>query len=211
MSRAFARFAGFASIFVGIGGLVYGILFAYIVAGAPRLVGQLWFLLLMVGGLFSLVVVAALYRALREADGGFALVALLLGLLAATGGLLHGAYNLGDVIGPPIGRLPPHPETVSSGILRYGVQGLFLLQVGWLLRRSPRFPGGLAAVAGFGGVLLVVVYLGRLFDFITPATTISLLPPLLYGLVVHPTFYVWLGLALRRAAAGERASVEASR
>jgi hypothetical protein len=204
MSRAFARFAGIASIFVGLGGLVYALLFVYIVAGAPRLVGNIWYLLLMLGGLFSLVVVAALYRALREVDAGFALVAMLLGFLAAAGGLLHGAGLLGEVLGPRIQGVPPLYDTISGGFLRYGIQGVALLLVGWLLARSEAFPRGLAWVAGTGGILLVLIYLGRLFDFVTPAVRVSLIPPVLYGLVIHPVFYVWLGLRLRRLpASGE--------
>jgi hypothetical protein len=123
MSRAFARFAGIASTLVGLGGLLYALLFIYIVAGAPRLVGHLWYLLLMLGGLFSVVVVAAVYRVLREVDAGLALVALLLGFLAATGGLLHGAGLLGEVLGPRIQAVPPLFDTISGGFRRLPASG----------------------------------------------------------------------------------------
>ena len=56
-------------------------------------------------------------------------------------------------------------------------------------------------LAAARGVLLVLVYLGRLTGVIDPATEVTTLSPLLYGLVVHPVFYVWLGVVLRRAAA----------
>jgi hypothetical protein len=50
----------------------------------------------------------------------------------------------------------------------------------------------------FGGGLLVLIYFGRLYDFITPASHTSLIPPFLYGFVVHPIFYGALGLILWR-------------
>jgi hypothetical protein len=55
-----------------------------------------------------------------------------------------------------------------------------------------------------GGVLLIVIYFGRLFDFITAGDYTSL-PPNLFGFAVHPLFYAWLGLVLWRARAASDA------
>ncbi len=47
-------------------------------------------------------------------------------------------------------------------------------------------------------MVLVYIYVGRLYDFVTPATKISLWAPVLYGLVLFPAFYLWLGRLLAR-------------
>jgi hypothetical protein len=57
----------------------------------------------------------------------------------------------------------------------------------------------------FSGALLLLIYFGRLYDFITPASHTSLIPPFLYGFIVHPIFYGALGLILWRE--GERRAV----
>jgi hypothetical protein len=137
--RTFDRFAGTSAILVGLGGLVYGVLYGAIVLGASRPVRITWLAVGLLGALLTTPVLVALYYRLRDTDRGFALLALL--------------------------------------------------------------PRGLGSLASAGGVLLVLVYLGRLTGVIDPATEVTTLPPLLYGLVVHPVFYVWLGVVLRRTAA----------
>jgi hypothetical protein len=75
-----------------------------------------------------------------------------------------------------------------------------LLLVGWLLARDPGVPNTLAWLALLGGAVLVFMYIGRLFDFITPGDYFSLLPPIAYGFVIHPLLYAWVGWILWRAA-----------
>ena len=58
-------------------------------------------------------------------------------------------------------------------------------------------PARLGQLAVLSGAVLVFTYIGRLYDFITPAHRPILFPPLLYGLVLHPALYVWLGRLLR--------------
>ena len=48
------RLAGPCATVVGVGGLLYGALFAWIVVGAPDWVPKVWFALLTVGGLLVL-------------------------------------------------------------------------------------------------------------------------------------------------------------
>jgi hypothetical protein len=45
-----------------------------------------------------------------------------------------------------------------------------------------------------------LTYVGRLTGVIDPADRITLIPPLLYGLLLHPVLYVWLGIVLWRRA-----------
>ena len=200
--RTFDRFAGTCAILVGVGGLIYGILFGAIVLGASRPVAVTWLTLGLVGALLATPVSVALYYRLRDIDRGFALLALLVGLAAALGQFENSALGLGGALTPAIGSrgAPADP----FGAFRFGLAGVALFLVGWLAVRGGALPRGLGYLAEAGGILLALVYLGRLTGVIDPATRITVLPPVLYGVVVHPVFYVWLGLVLRRTAATDR-------
>ena len=199
MTRTFERFAAVAAIAVGFGAIFYAALFVAIVEGAGVTTGKLWFFTLMVGAIATVPVIVALFLLLRDLDQGFALTALVLGLGSALGGVMHGAYNLGAKVTPPAqGVAGPNEEAVSHGVLRYLIAGLFFLLVAWLVMRSDRLPRALGYVAALAGAALVFIYVGRLYDFITPGDYVSLIPPLVYGFVLHPLWYGWLGLLLWR-------------
>jgi hypothetical protein len=201
-TTAFDRFGGMSAILLGIGGLIYAILFAFVVAGSPSWVTGLWLTFLLVGGLLTTVVTVALYQRLRETDEGVALWALLLGFAAAIGGMVHAGFQLVSLTNPISGitTIGQRTPTDPVGILRFGLAGVTLLILGWLIVRGAQFPRSLGYLAYFGGALLVFIYIGRLFDFITPVDKITLIPPFLYGFIVHPVFYVWLGRELLRTA-----------
>lgn len=194
----FDRFAGTSAILVGVGGLAYGLLFGYIVLGAPNAVAITWNVLGLLGALLATSVSVALYYRLRDTDRGFALLALLLGLAASLGQLENSALALGGGLTPGIGKTAAPSD--PFGVFRFGLAGVALFVVGWLIVRGGALPRGLGYLAEAGGILLVLVYLGRLTGVIDPATRITVLPPVLYGIVIHPWFYVWLGLTLRRSA-----------
>ena len=159
---------------------------------------ELWFGLLIGGGLALAVVFAGVYERIRPAEPGLALVAVLLGTLGGLGGVLHGAFGLAHLLGRPVGDAQLDP----MGVLRYATAGLALLTLGWAIRRTDALPKALGALAMFGGFLLVLIYAGRLYDFVTPAVRASLIPPILYGFVVHPVLYIGLGRALFRMGVG---------
>jgi hypothetical protein len=196
---SFTRFAGLASFLVAVGALAYAIVFIAIVEGAGKATLEFWFFLLMLGGIATIPVLVALYLLLREVDVGFALTAFLFGLGAAFGGILHGAYNLGGNVTPPEPGYGPGQEEVAHGILRYGVAGLALLLLAWLIHRHAGLPRRLAYLGYLGGAVLVFIYIGRLYDFIEPGNYVSLIPPIAYGFAIHPLFYAWLGLILWRS------------
>jgi hypothetical protein len=195
----FERFAALCALAVSGGSLLYAALFITIVEGSAE-TNDLWFTTLLIGALFTIPPWIAIYGRVRAVDAGLALTGLVLGLGGAFGGVLHGGYELAANVTPPKQGYYPGPESVSKGVLRYLVAGLALLVIAWLIAYGRTLPAGLGFVAGFGGVLLVVIYFGRLFDFITPGDYTSLIPPILFGFVVHPFFYAWLGLVLWRAA-----------
>jgi hypothetical protein len=195
MAPSLDRLAGPLATAVGVGGLLYGALFAWIVAGPPDWVPGVWHALLLAGGLLTLPVVVALYLRLRPTDEGLALTGLLLGLAGALGGVLHGGFNLAAQVNlASVGEGNSSPD--PGGVLRYLTAGLALAVVGWLVVRGGALPRALGQLALAGGAVLVFIYVGRLFDFITPADRITLVPPFVYGLVIHPVLYLWLGRLL---------------
>lgn len=201
----FERFAGLSSFLVVVGAALYSVFFIWVVEGGGSNVKAIWYFLLMLGGLGTVPVLVALYYRLRPVDPGFALTALLLGLGAALGAVLHGSYSLGAEVTPPdpyaLGQ-----EDVARGALRYLVFGLFFLLTSWLIQRGGVLPRGLAYLGYLGGAILVFIYIGRLFDFIKPDDYVSLIPPIVYGFAVHPLWYLWLGLELWRGEAAAPAS-----
>ncbi|MGH2710461.1 MAG: DUF4386 family protein [Actinomycetota bacterium] len=195
MTRTFQRFAGTCSILVGIGGLAYGVLFGFIVYGAERPVALVWLALGLLGALLGTPVAVALYMKLRDRDWGFALLALLLGIFGSVGQLQNSALTLAKEVGELRGE-----SSDPAGAFRFGLLGLSLLIVGWLIVRSGAFPKRLGYLAEVGGVLLVLTFLGRTTGLIDTANELSVLPPVLYGVVIHPVLYVWLGRVLRKDA-----------
>jgi hypothetical protein len=204
MSATFQRFAGISAILVGVGGLIYGVLFGAIeyalnLEVAPtwlRPVNLTWLTLGLVGAALATPVAVALYLRLRDTDRAFALLALLFGFVAALGQLENSSLTLAKEVGDLVGE-----SSDPAGHFRFGLLGLSLFIVGWLTLQGGALPRRLGQVAEAGGILLVLTYLGRLTGIIDPGTPVTTLPPLLYGVVVHPIFYVWLGRTLRREAA----------
>jgi hypothetical protein len=195
MSPTFQRFAGISAVLVGVGGLVYGVLFGAIVYGAGRGLILTWLTLGLVGAALATPVAVALYLRLRDTDRAFALLALLFGFVAALGQLENSSLALAISVGDLVGE-----SSDPAGHFRFGLLGLSLSIVGYLILRGGAFPKGLGYVALAGGILLVLTYVGRVTGVIDPATEFTVIPPVLYGVVIHPVFYVWLGRLLRREA-----------
>ncbi|MCA1675440.1 MAG: hypothetical protein LC799_25730, partial [Actinobacteria bacterium] len=62
MSPSLERVAGPLARAVGVGGLLYGLLFVWIVQGAPDWVPEVWHALLVVGGLLTIPVTGLVMR-----------------------------------------------------------------------------------------------------------------------------------------------------
>jgi thiol:disulfide interchange protein len=191
-SASFERFAGACAILAGIAGFLYAV--AFIILQNVLLSG----LFLMLVGLFTSAALVAVYQRLRETDASFALFALLLGLAGALGSAVHGGYDLANAINPPSSSMPDLPNPIDPrGLLTFGVTGIALFIVAWLIGRGGQFPRGLGYLGYVSAVLLVVLYLGRLIVF-NPTNPVILVPALLNSFLVNPIFYLWLGLALLR-------------
>jgi hypothetical protein len=122
--------------------------------------------------------------------------------VGATGAMVHGGYDLANTVQPPVSDVLaeaslPHPID-PRGLLTFAVSGLGLLVLSMQSRRSGTLPANLAALGMTVGVLLIVVYLGRLI-VLDPTNPLVAAPAALTGLVLSPAFYIWLGLELRRS------------
>jgi hypothetical protein len=173
--------------------------FLYAVAFVVLKSGLLSALFLMIVGLLTTAVVVALYERLRAVDNSFALWALLLGLAGALGSAVHGGYDLSNALHPPAQVNADLPSQIDPrGLLTFGVAGLGLWVVAWLITRASDLPKALGYLGFLAAALLIVLYLGRLI--VLDATSLLIVgPALLAGFVVSPLFYVWLGLTLWRA------------
>ena len=197
-TRSFERSAGATAVAVGIGGLLYSVAFVIISRSAPDTGRFLSSLLLLIGGVLGIQVMAALYRRLRDVDAGFALVGLLFGFAGALGSTVHGAYDLANFLHPPAVLASDIPSAVDPrGILTFGLSGLAVLVMARLMSRGGGFPARLALLGYLSGVLLVLIYLGRLI-VLDPGSPLILGPAALEGFVVNPVWYIWLGMTLWR-------------
>ncbi|MGH2492479.1 MAG: hypothetical protein ACRDF9_13340 [Candidatus Limnocylindria bacterium] len=197
-SRSFERSAGATAIVVGIGGLLYSVAFVIVSRSAPDTGRFLSSLFLLLGGVLGIHVMAALYRRLRDVDAGFALVGFMFGFAGALGSTVHGAFDLANFFHAPAALASDVPNAVDPrGILTFGLSGLAVLVIARLMSRDGRFPARLALLGYVSGVLLVLIYLGRLI-VLDPASPLILGPAALEGFIVNPVWYVWLGWTFLR-------------
>lgn len=197
-SASYERFAGVCAILAGISGFLYALAFIIIQQSAPALGALLSALFLLLLGLVSSAAQVGVYGRLRDAAPLLALWALILAMVAAFGSAVHGGYDLANALNPPSTPIVDLPSQIDPrGLLTFGVAGLALLVISWIIIGSGRLPRGLGYLGYFSAVLLVVLYLGRLI-ILSPSSPIILGPAVLNGFIVSPIWYVWLGLALLR-------------
>jgi len=189
-SRTFERFAGLAAIGAGAASLAYAVAFLFV--RTP--VGASVALLLI--GLFGSAAIVAVYGRVRAVDGGFALWALVLGIVGSLGAIVHGGYDLANAV-----TRVPTPNLPNAfnprGLVTFGIAGIGTFVVSWLIIRGGAFPRLLGYLGVVLSVLLVALYLGRLL-ILNPANLLIAIPALVAGLVVSPLWYAWIGLELWR-------------
>jgi hypothetical protein len=200
-SASFEKFAGLCAIAAGIVGFLYALAFVVVSRSNPQLGGLLAALFLALGGLLSSVVFTGLFSRLQSTEPGFALWAVILGLFGAMGSLIHGGYDLANTINVP-DSLPANLANLPSqvdprGLLTFGVVGIALLVTAWLIARGGQLPRNLGYLGYLLGVLLIVIYLGRLIilDPTHPLLVAAVLPT---GFIINPLWNIWLGLSLHR-------------
>jgi hypothetical protein len=134
-SASFERFAGGCAILTAIASFLYAVAFVIL----QNVVLSALFLTAV--GLLSSAVLVAVYYRLRQTNPAFALLALVLGIAGALGSAVHGGYDLANAIHPSSSSaLAELPSPVDPrGLLTFGVSGLALLIIGWLIVREGGF------------------------------------------------------------------------
>jgi hypothetical protein len=185
---------------VALGGVGYAIAFVITVGSAPRAASYASSLFLLAGGLVSLVVMIALYQRLRLPDPSFALLGLLLGVAGALGSSIHGGFDLAVLVKRPAYSDVYFPaNTVDPrGLLTFGFTALALLVIAYLiLRGGAALPRRLGHLGLLGGILLIVVYFGRLI-VLNPKNPGLLTAVVLSGFIVNPVWFLWVARILWR-------------
>ena len=190
------RFAGLCAILAGISGFLYSISFVFLKNGL------LIALFLLLGGLFSSVALTALYSRVQTVEATLARLAWILGIVGALGAAIHGGYDLANAIHPPaqnfalaIASLPSSID--PRGLLTFGVAGLGFLGFAWLMGRGASFSSAMSYLTYLLGILLIVLFLGRLIILDTRNPLIVVVGSL-SGFIVNPLWYLWLGATLSR-------------
>ena len=188
---SFSAFAGWFAILAGAAGILYSVAFVLL---KSELLSALF---LMLGGLFSLVALTGLYQRLHEVEISYALLAFIWSTGATLGSLIHGGYDLSNALHPPAAPNMDLPSPIDPrGLLTFGVAGIGLFFLSWLMARDRTFPQGLSWLGYISAVLLVYLYLARLIVLV--AGPVILFPAALEGFLVNPIWYIWLGIALLR-------------
>jgi hypothetical protein len=189
----FDRLAGWAAVLAVIASLVYTL--AFVVLKNPLLaaVG------LTAGGLLSAAALFAVYARVRG-TGPLATLGLVLALAGTLGAALHGAYDLATVLHPETpGVTGPFPAD-PRGFLTFGVAGLGVLALSWAGMSQANLPRNLLLLGVVFGLVLVVIYLGRLI--VLDATSPLVLGPAVVGALISPIWYGWLAYLLLTGRAG---------
>lgn len=189
---AIDRLGGLCALGSGIVGFLYSLSFIFLKNNL------LIALFLMMGGLFAIAALSALYSRVKEIDSAFALLAWTLGIAGAFGAVIHGGYDLANVINPPAVNLDLAnlPSSIDPrGLLTFGVAGLGFFGFAWLLRRSKHFSPAMAYLTYLLAILLVVLYLGRLI-ILSASNPLIVVTAVLSGFIVNPLWYVWLSIVL---------------
>lgn len=205
-TTSFARFGGICAVLAGVIGFCYSVSFVIIDRISASASDKLSALFLLLGGAVGSAALVALYERLRRdgAEPGFALWALLLGLVSALGSAIHGGYDLANALHTPA-TTPDLPSGIDPrGLLTFGLAGVATLTFALLIRRSSDLPRNLGTLGLALGALLVIIYLGRLI-ILSAHNPAIVVPAVVTGFIVSPVWYVWLGRLLLNEADSEDA------
>jgi hypothetical protein len=186
------------AILGGVAGLLYSVAFVIIARTSPDLGVTLYSLFLLLGGVLNTAVLVALYHRLRATSQPFAMWGVALGVAAAVGSIIHGGYDLANAINPPANANLDLPSQVDPrGLLTFGVAGISVFVLSWLITRNGDFPKALGYLGYVVAVMLLIIYIGRLviLDATNPAIVV---PALLTGFLLNPAWYIGIGLVLLR-------------
>jgi len=201
LMKDFQHFAGLLSVLAGFSAFAYAFSFIVVSRTNPGQGVLLSGMFLMFTGILTTAPWVAIYERLKSEDSGFVLWVLLLGIVSSIGMAAHGGYDLANAINPPsqnLSSLSNLPSQIDPrGLLTFGVAGVALLILSWIMDRTNKFPKNLAYLGILSAILSLVLYYGRLI-ILAPSSPIILYPALINGFIVGPLFYLWLGMVLKR-------------
>jgi hypothetical protein len=112
--------------------------------------------------------------------------------------MMHGGYDLADLVKPPAALASDVPNAVDPrGLGTFGLTALTLAVTGVLVVRGRRLPLGLGYLSFVSAALLAFVYVGRLV-ILNPKSPGLLTAAVIVGFLVNPVWFGWLGLVLWR-------------
>jgi hypothetical protein len=194
VSSSYERFAGVCAVLTGVVGFGYAV--AFVILRSTMFSA----LLLILGGLLGAAALVAIYARLKETDASFALWGLILGAVGAIGSAIHGGYDLANSLHPPAAVNLDLPSQIDPrGMLTFGVAGLGLWVIAWLILRGGQFSKWLGYLGYVTAALLIIIYLARLI-VLDATSPLVLIPALLAGFVASPVWYVWMGVSLWKGA-----------
>jgi hypothetical protein len=210
----FETVAGIAAMVTGICVFCYAISLVILAVSLHVGIGALRLasIFLIFGSLASTLVWVAIYARLRETDAAFALWALIVGIVGHFGSVAYGGYDLAASVTngqqPTIGRIID--QASPQGLFTFGVVGLSLFVIAWMIERGGTFPRPLGYVGYVFALLSIYIYPARVIlqQLNNPALAG---PIILIGFIVGPLFYIWLGVTLLNRTVGERATNAASK
>jgi hypothetical protein len=199
VSGTFERFGGACAVLAGLAGFAYSTAFVIYLHDGSRGAVYADSILLLVGGLVSIVAFVAVYGRLRATDEGFALVGLLAAFAGAYGAMAHGAYDLANLVKPPAVLAADVPSSTDPrGLATFALTGVAVAIAAFLIVRGRALPVRLGYLGLLGAALLVFVYVGRLV-ILDPTSPGLHAAAVISGFVVNPVWFVWLGTTLLRA------------
>ena len=188
----FRPFAANVAWAAAIGGIAYGLFFVIIGNAAVAAA------VLLVGGILTTLLVSGLSTSVEAVHEPAARLAALIGTVGALGSTIHGGYDLAKLIHPPeTSPLAEFPNQVDPrGLATFGLVGLAFLILATLMGRSDRYPRGLARLGQLLGVVMMIIYLGRLviLDPTNPIVRVALGA----GVISNTAFLLWLGNVWRK-------------
>ncbi len=203
-SIRFERLAGWAAIAAAVGGIGYSAAFSTFLHDGSVAAAKVATVLLFGGGFVVIIAWIAIAGRLRERDAGFGTWALVLGVLAGAGSAIHGAYDMANFVKPPASgplslAVANYPNAVDPrGLMTFGVAGLAILVAAWAIVRTGAFDRRLAVLGAIDGLLLEVVYFGRLI-ILNPKNPFLLTAAVITGFLATPAWFVLAGRDLLKA------------
>ncbi len=199
----FERFAGYSTALAGLTTFLYAVTYF----GIERTYSATGFwlsnLFLMLTGALLTPLFVGLYARLRETDGGYGLLAFLLGFFGAIATMVRGGYGLAVAAAGQSAAGNLIAVADPRGILSFGLLGISFFMVSWLIVAGGQFPRGISYLGYLVSIDLVYLFLARLIIINSTYLSVSV-PMLVLDFILLPAWFFWLGADLIRGLVDER-------